>query len=49
MRLILLENSLDIFASQEEKYDLVISVASGKSDIGHIKLWLKDRISENES
>ena len=30
MRLILLENGLDIIASQESKYDLVISASTGK-------------------
>lgn len=31
MRLILLDNNLDINASQSEKYDLVISVSKGES------------------
>jgi len=41
MRLFLLENSYDINATQEEKYDFVVNIAAGKYSIEDIKLWLK--------
>ena len=44
MRLVLLENGLDIKATQEDKYNLVNSVASSKTGFENIKSWLKDRI-----
>ena len=43
MRLILLENKLDIVASQSEKYDLVISVSKGESRFDEIVVWLKEK------
>ncbi|MBK8550175.1 MAG: type II toxin-antitoxin system death-on-curing family toxin [Ignavibacteria bacterium] len=44
MRLLLLENGLDIVASQDEKYDFVISIASGKFSFEEIKNWLENKI-----
>ncbi len=41
MRLILLENGNDISATQEEKYELVIAVASGQMDFERIKIWIE--------
>lgn len=40
MRLLLLENGLDITASQDEKYDLVISASTGKWRFEEINSWL---------
>jgi death on curing protein len=40
MRLLLLENGYDIKATQEEKYEFVIAIASGKSDFEDICNWL---------
>lgn len=40
MRLLLLESNLDIVASQEEKYDFVINIASGQSTFDAIVKWL---------
>jgi death on curing protein len=40
MRLFLLENGLDIIASQDEKYDLVISASTGKWRFDEINSWL---------
>lgn len=44
MRLILLENNLDINASQSEKYDLVISVSKGEARFEEIVIWLKGKV-----
>ena len=41
MRLILLEDNLDIVASQNEKYAFVISASKGEFRIDQIKDWLK--------
>ena len=40
MRLLLLQNNLDIAASQEEKYSFVINIASGQSKFDSIVNWL---------
>ena len=40
MRLLLLQNNLDIAASQEEKYSFVINIASGQSKFDAIVTWL---------
>jgi death-on-curing protein len=43
MRLILLQDGMDIAASQSEKFDLVIKVASGELDFEGVKQWLSLR------
>ncbi len=43
-RLILLENSLDIYASQNEKYEMVIAVSKGEFRFDEIKQWLTAHI-----
>jgi death on curing protein len=40
MRLILLQNGIDITASENEKYDFVIGAASGEIRFNEIKEWL---------
>ncbi|MBK7871823.1 MAG: type II toxin-antitoxin system death-on-curing family toxin [Saprospiraceae bacterium] len=40
MRLILMENGLDIEANEESKYQFVISIASGQLDFDAIKEWI---------
>lgn len=40
MRLLLLQNKLDILASQEEKYSFVMDIASGYSNFETIVKWL---------
>ena len=42
MRLLLLKMQFDIRATQDEKYDFVIKIASGKLTIEQITAWLKD-------
>ena len=41
MRLILLEYQFDIMASQDEKYNLVISVSTGAYRFDEIKNWIE--------
>ena len=44
MRMILMEYGLDITANQKDKYDFVISIASGDLNHDQIKEWIKDHI-----
>lgn len=44
MRLQLINAGLDLKASQDEKYELVIGVASGKWDQGEILDWLHEHV-----
>ncbi len=46
MRLFLLQNDLDIIASQDEKYELVMAVAKGEDKYENIKVWLKERVRD---
>ncbi len=49
MRLILIQNNLDILASEEEKYKFVISASTGEFHFEEIKKWLeKHTITKNE-
>jgi death-on-curing protein len=40
-RLMLLNNDLDLKASEKEKYDFIIHIAENKIDYAHILKWLK--------
>ncbi len=42
-RLFIFKSGLDIFSTQEEKYDLVIGVSKGELKYDHIKVWLSER------
>ena len=44
MRLILLENGLDIKTSQDDKYQLVIEASMGIIRFDEIKTWIKSRM-----
>ena len=44
MRLILLDDNLDIFVSEDKKYDMVISVSKGELRFDGIKEWLVNNI-----
>ena len=44
IRLILLEKGLDILARQNDKYDFVVSVASGELSYDQIKDWIKNHM-----
>jgi death on curing protein len=47
-RLLLLSYGLDINATQEEKYNLVISVAKGEIKFDEIKNWLSQKLTPNK-
>ena len=42
-RLILLDQNLDIKASQDEKYEFIISITKGEKNFETIKEWLTSR------
>ena len=44
MRLILLENNLDIHAEHDEKYEFVISAAKGEIKFDKIREWLTNHM-----
>jgi death-on-curing protein len=44
MRLYLMENNLDISADQKEKYEFVISIASGNRSYDQIAEWIHNHI-----
>lgn len=46
MRVILLENQMDIEASKDEKYRFVIDIASGNLDFQNILNWIRSRLIE---
>ncbi|WP_416338746.1 type II toxin-antitoxin system death-on-curing family toxin [Pedobacter sp. MC2016-05] len=46
MRLILLENGLDITASQQLKYDLVISASMGEFRFEDIRNWIQNNLKK---
>jgi death-on-curing protein len=46
MRLFLLNEGLDIDASEDEKYQFVIQIAEGKSSFNEIKNWLELKIKK---
>jgi death-on-curing protein len=45
MRLYLIENDKDVLASQEEKYEFVMNIASGKLKLQEIVEWLSTHTS----
>ena len=44
MRLLLLEDGKDILASEEEKYQFVTNIASGKLKYDQILVWVKSKV-----
>ena len=47
LRVFLLSNGLDIGASQNDKYEFIIDVASGKRDFESIVEWLAAHTTQN--
>jgi len=47
LRLFLLSNGLDINASQENKYEFIINVTTGKTDFNGITEWLTSHTFKN--
>lgn len=46
MRLMLLNEGMDLEASEDEKYKFVIRIAEGKSTIDEISNWIRSRIKK---
>ena len=46
MRLFLLSNGVDIDASEDEKYEFVISIASGNATIEQITSWILNHLKK---
>ena len=49
VRIFLLSNNIDIKASQEEKYNFIVSTASGNTDFDSIAEWLTSNTEKNIS
>lgn len=49
MRIFLINNGLDINANLEEKYNLVISIASGQKKFEQIVDWLTKHVNDKNS
>ena len=49
MRLILMNAGLDLFASQEEKYEMVISASKGEMRFDEIKRWVTARLKQKNA
>ncbi len=47
MRLILLNNRLDIQATEDEKYEFVIKIASGAYKFDEIRQWIQNKLIDN--
>ncbi|SDM32183.1 hypothetical protein SAMN05421823_11282 [Catalinimonas alkaloidigena] len=46
MRLQLMMHGLDIEASEDEKYDFVINIASGNASFDEITKWINDHLKK---
>jgi death-on-curing protein len=46
MRLVLLEFGKDLQATQNEKYEFIIAIASGQLDFEQIAAWIKQRSAD---
>jgi death on curing protein len=44
MRFFLLENKIDIKATQSDKYDFVMNIAKGQISFDQIALWISERV-----
>lgn len=44
MELLLLEGGLGVVASEDEKYEMVIQVATGALDADGVRAWLESRV-----
>ena len=49
MRIILLDNGLDIIADQNDKYEMVISASTGAIRFKEIKKWIQTRLKKKTS
>ncbi|NHA07109.1 type II toxin-antitoxin system death-on-curing family toxin [Mucilaginibacter sp. HC2] len=46
LRLTLLDFELDIYATEDEKYDMTISASKGELNFDGIKLWLAEKVKQ---
>ena len=46
MRLILLDNGLDVAATQDDKYKMVISASKGEMRFEEIRNWIQERLEK---
>jgi death-on-curing protein len=44
MQYFLMENNLEVSATQTEKYEFIIRIAQGQLDYVQIRLWLSERV-----
>lgn len=44
MELVLLENGMALSATEDEKYEMVIQVATGKLDANGVRAWMESRV-----
>jgi death on curing protein len=44
MRLFLLNEGLDIYSTEDDKYDFVILIAGGKLSFDEIRNWIESRM-----
>ena len=49
MRSFLISNGLDIEATQDEKYQFVVNIASGKIRLEEIKEWIANHLAEQKN
>jgi death on curing protein len=49
MRLFLIQNDYDITASQNEKYQFIVQVASGIIKYDEIVLWLQSNVTKKSN
>jgi death on curing protein len=43
MRFFLMQNKIDLKATQSEKYDFVLKIANGQLNFDQIKAWISDK------
>jgi len=46
-RLILMENEMDVEASQEDKYQFVMAISKGEMDYNDIVEWINEHLISN--
>ena len=45
MELVLLENGMALSATEDEKYEMTIQVATGQLDANGVRKWLESRVA----
>ena len=47
MRLVLLENGMDIRTIEEEKFEFILDIAKGKMKYEKIRIWIQTNLIKN--